>query len=85
MNCHTHETTLQLVMGGTIILPLLQFFDDIRDIIRKAPGRELIDLPTDHEARMGLPEEAVKLKVYPFLYAVLFSFTSQIPINSQKR
>ena len=30
-----------------------QFFDDVRDVIRKAPAKELVDLPEGHDAKLG--------------------------------
>ena len=41
----------QLLSLLTLIVS--QFFDDIRDVIRKAPKQELIDLPEGHEAKRG--------------------------------
>ena len=32
---------------------VLQFFDDVRDVIRKAPAKELVDLPEGHHAKQG--------------------------------
>ena len=32
---------------------LFQFFDDVRDVIRKAPAKELVDLPEGHDAKLG--------------------------------